>query len=194
MSDLSQDQEEKRASIQKGAITFGAIVGVIVALIAVWALGGQGGAIRYGGALVLGGVAGFFVFRGSFNSGSKSAQCEKCSAAFSRSKTDSAETVISSADKEEREAQEDKSTKVTTWIEDTVEVVDTYTCAQCGDVTTNSYQTTRKRDEAEVIEPVAVAKTSAAGTKGDADKSASGKTAAGGKASSGRANARKGRK
>ena len=110
---------------------------------------------------MIAGVVGFLVFRSSFNSGSKTAQCEKCSAAFSRSKTDTAETVLSSENKEEREEQEDRSTKVTTWVEDKVQVVDSYTCAKCGDVTTKTYETTRRRDEAKVIEPFVDAKGSA---------------------------------
>ena len=147
MTDLSQDQVEKRAAIQKSATIWGTIVGVVAGLIAFWILGGQGAAIRFGGAIVIAGIVGFLVFRASFKSGSKSAQCEKCGAAFSRSRSDHVETLASSEDKEERAEQEDKSTKVTTWVEDSFDVVDTYTCAKCGDTTTKTYKTTRRRDE-----------------------------------------------
>ena len=149
--DLSESQGEKRAAIQKSATILGVIIGAVVGLIALWALGSQGGAVRYGGALVVGVVVGVLVFKGSFSSQSKSAQCGKCGAAFSRSRTDRSETVASSEAKEEREALEDGSKKVTTWVEEKVDVVDSYTCASCGDVETKEYQTTRKRDEEEQV-------------------------------------------
>lgn len=175
MSDLSQDQVEMRAAIQKSATIWGAVVGVIAGLLALWALGGQGGAVRFGGAAVVAIAIGFAVFRASFNSRSKSAQCENCGAAFSRSRTDHVEAVASSDAKEEREEQPDKSTKVSTWTEDKLDVVDTYTCAKCGDSTTKTYQTTRRRDEeTTILEPP---KQAAASKKGAASAGKSAKTA-----------------
>ena len=154
MTGLSQEQLEKRASIKKSATIWGVIVGAIAGLLAMWLLGSQGSAVRFGGAAVIGLVAGFLVFRASFSSGAKSAKCGKCSATFSISRTDRAETLASSEAREEREEQPDKSTKVTTWTEERYDVVDTYTCASCGDATTKEYQTTRRRDEnSEVIPP-----------------------------------------
>lgn len=153
MTDLSQDQVEKRASIQKTATIWGGIVGVIAGLLALWLLGGQGAAIRFGGAAVIALAAGGLVFRTSFNSAAKSAKCTKCGAAFSRSRTDRVENLAGSEDKQEREEQPDKSVKVTSWTEERYDVTDTYTCAKCGDVTTNAYQTTRRRDETSVVEP-----------------------------------------
>lgn len=153
MSGLSQEQVENRASIQKGATVWGVIAGVIAGLLALWILSGQGGAVRFGGAGVIGLVVGVLTGRASFKSGAKSALCDSCGAAFSRSRTDRAETLASSEAKEEREEQEDKSTKVTTWTEETFDVVDTYTCAKCGNATTKAYQSKRRRDEESVIEP-----------------------------------------
>ncbi len=153
MSNLSQDQVEKRAAIQKSATIWGGIVGVIAGLLALWILNGQGGAIRFGGAIVIALAVGYLVFRASFKSGAKSALCENCGAAFSRSRSDRDETLASSEEKEEREEQPDKSTKVTTWTEETYDVVDTYACAKCGDTNTKTYQTTRRRDETSVVEP-----------------------------------------
>ena len=84
MSDLSQDQVEKRASIQKTATIWGVIVGAVAGLLMLWILSGQGGLVRFGGAGIVALVAGFFVHKASFNSGAKSAKCAKCGAAFSR--------------------------------------------------------------------------------------------------------------
>lgn len=184
MTDLSQDQVEKRAAIQKSATIWGCIAGVIVGLIALWILGGQGAAIRFGGAIVIGAVVGILAFRASFKSGSKSAACEKCGAAFSRSRSDHVETLTKSEDKEEREEQEDKSTKVTTWVEDSFDAVDTYTCAKCGDATTKAYKTTRRRDEEtknipyeapKKSEPAPASATAAAAKGGKGGKSGGGK-------------------
>lgn len=173
MTELSESQGEKRAAIQKSATIIGVIVGGIVGLITLWILGGQGSAVRYGGALVVGVVVGVLVFKGSFSSQSKSAQCGKCGAAFSRSRTDRAETVASSEEKEEREALEDGSKKVTSWVEEKIDVVDSYTCAKCGDVETKEYQVTRKRDEKETV--FAAPEPKAAEGKKSADKGGSGK-------------------
>ena len=166
MSNLSQDQLDKRAAIQKTATIWGAIVGIIAGLLAFWLLGGQGSAIRYGGAVVIALVAGFLVYRASFNSGAKSSLCEACGAAFSRSRTDRSETVASSEAKEEREEQPDKSTKVTTWTEDKLDVVETHTCAKCGDTTTREFQSSRRRDEKSTVEPYVPPKAGGSSGKG----------------------------
>jgi len=145
---LDQDQEEKRSSIRKSALTWGAIVGVIAGLIMLWILGGQSSGIRYGGAIVVALGIGFFVQQASFKSGAKSAECANCGAAFSLSRTDRTETLVSSEPKEDRKDQPDGKIEVTTWTEEVYDVVDTYTCSQCADVTSKSYTTTRRKDEA----------------------------------------------
>ncbi len=183
MTDLSQDQVEKRASIQKSATIWGVIVGAVVGLIALWILGGQGGAVRYGGAVVAALAVGGFVYRASFKSGAKSALCEKCGAAFSRSRSGSEETLAGSEAKEERKEQPDGSTEVKRWTEEVYDVVDSYTCAKCGDVTTNAYQSTRRKDE--TTETIAAPEPETTKTgKSSASGSSGGKGAA--KGSSGR--------
>ncbi|MCF6304357.1 MAG: hypothetical protein L3J33_03175 [Rhodobacteraceae bacterium] len=165
MTNLSQEQEEMRQSIQKSAMIWSVVFGLIVAGIAFWALAGQGNLIRMGGAAVGGVVALVAIFKWRFSANSKSAQCGKCSTAFSISKTDHVETLKSSETKETRDAQEDFSTKVTTWTEEVYEVADTYSCGSCGDETVKEYTTTRKKDEKTEIEPAPVkpkAKASAA--------------------------------
>jgi len=179
MPGLSHEQEEKRAAIQKSAMIWGGVVGAIAGLLAIWILGGQGDALRYGGAIIVALGVGYLVHRASFKSGAKSALCAKCGAAFSRSKTDRAETLTGSTDKEEREEQPDKSVKVTTWVEDSFDAVDTHTCAKCADATTKEYTTTRKRDETSVFEPFEAPKSGAAKSgKGAAAGAKKGKSGA----------------
>lgn len=156
MTNLSQEQEEMRQSIQKGAIIWSVIFGLIVAGITFWALGGQSSLIRMGAAAVGGIVVLVAVFKWRFSANSKSAQCGKCSTAFSISKTNHVETLKSSTAKETRDAQEDFSTKVTTWTEEIYDVADTYSCGSCGDETVKEYTTTRKKDEKTEIEPAPV--------------------------------------
>ncbi|MEE9455135.1 MAG: hypothetical protein V3V13_12265 [Paracoccaceae bacterium] len=153
MTELSDDQNALRASIRKGAITWGVIIGVLTALLAYWLLGAQGNAVRFGGSGLAGLIAGFGLFKKSFASGAKTARCTACNAAFSITRTDRVETLIASELKEERDVQEDKSTKITTWSAETYDVTDTYTCTACDEVTTKQYQTERKQDEATTIEP-----------------------------------------
>lgn len=153
MSRLSTEQQELQASIKKSATIWGVIVGLITAGLVYWILGSQGSGIRMGAAALGGIVVAYAMYQKSFKSGSKSAQCEKCSAAFSITRTDSAETLASSEKLDKREEQDDGTIKVTTWTEEKYDVVDTYTCASCSDATTKEYQTTRRKDEEEVIEP-----------------------------------------
>ncbi|MEX0969474.1 MAG: hypothetical protein WD046_03390 [Paracoccaceae bacterium] len=195
MSGLSAEQEAMQASIKKTALIWGCIGGAVVALIALLVLSGQGGALRFGGAVILGAGAGFGLFKWSFGNGSKAAQCGKCSAAFSITRTDRSEKVLGSEPKESREEADDRSTKVITWMEETYEVTETYTCAKCGDVTTKTHTSSRKKDEKTEVLPAAplgVAGAMAAGTAAvaadgdaDADKSMKGASAAGGTSSLG---------
>lgn len=190
MSGLSAEQEAMQASIRKTATIWGCIGGAAVALIALWALGSQGSAVRYGGAAILGAGAGFGLFKWSFGNGSKAAQCGKCSAAFSITRTDRSEKLLGSAPKESRQEADDRSTKVTTWVEESYEVTDTYTCAKCGDVTHKTHTSNRKKDEkTEVLPPapLGVAGALAAGTAAaaadidaGAEKSMKGASGAGG--------------
>ncbi len=149
---LSAEQSEIRSKIIKGAMIWGAIAGLIVLGIIYWALSSQSGGIRWGGALVAGSGVGFTLFRRSVNSGTAGAKCAKCNAAFSISKTDSAKTWVKDDPKEERIEQEDGSILIKTWVDETYDVVDTYTCAKCGDITSKAYQSGSKRDVAETTE------------------------------------------
>lgn len=172
MSGLSQEQQDLRQSIQKSAMIWAVIFGVVIAAILYWALGGQGAMIRAGGAVVGGVVLAAVIFKWRFGANSDAAKCANCNAAFSITRTDHAEVLASSQAKETREAQEDYSTKVTTWVEEEYDVTDTYTCAKCDDITTKAYKTTRRKDEKEEVEPAPVkekpAEVKDGGDKGDA--------------------------
>ncbi len=166
MPHLTQEQQALKASITKSAMIWAIIFGLIVAGILYWALGGQENLIRIGAAVV-GGVAVFvviFLWRKSANS--TAAKCPKCNAAFSISRTDRTEVLASSEEKETREPQEDGSVKVLTWVEEVYDITDTYTCSQCNDITTKESRTTRKKDEAETIEPAKAKVPEPSSTKG----------------------------
>ena len=152
MSGLSQDQEAMRAAIRKKAMIYGAVFGLIGAGLLWWMLGSQGMPIRAGAAL-LGGVAvGFATVNKSMKSSASSALCPACNAAFSISRSNRKETVTASQNMDKREEQDDGSVKLTTWVEDKIDVVETYTCASCKDATTKEFQITRKRDEETTVE------------------------------------------
>ncbi len=166
MSELSENQEELRQSIQKSAITWGVVLGIIAALIAYWTMGSQEAMVRMGGSAVLGLGAGFAIYRWIFGSRARSAKCASCGAAFSIARTNREETLVSTEEKEEREAQEDGSTKVNRWKEEKFDVLDTFECSSCSDVTTKTSQTTRRKDEESIVEPAPVAKAAATGAPG----------------------------
>jgi len=153
MAKLSADQQALKDSIKKSALIWGIILGLIAAGIAYWALGGQGQAMRMGGAAAAGAVVLGLIFSWRMKANSAAAVCGKCNTSFSIKRTDHTEIVALTEPKETRDAQPDYSTKVVKWVEDTVAVTDTYTCAKCGDTTVKKYNKTVKRDESEVIEP-----------------------------------------
>lgn len=156
MTNLSTEQQALKDSINKSALIWGVILGLIVAGIAYWALGGQSSMVQMSAAGGLGLVTLAVIKTWRTNANSAAAKCGSCNAAFSITRTDRTEELKSSENKETRDAQPDYSTKVVTWVEDTVEVTDTYTCAKCNDATTKQYTKTVKRDEVETIEPAPV--------------------------------------
>ena len=172
MTQLSEEQQELQASIKKSSTIWAVVLGLITAGLVYWIMASQATMIR-GGAAVIGGViVAFAMYRKSFKSGAKSALCSSCNAAFSISRTDKVETLVASENKEEREVQEDGTTKVTTWVEEKYDVTDTYTCSACSDATTKEYQTTRRKDEK--TEVIAAPVTSA--TKDSKQSKSKGKT------------------
>ncbi|HIP22928.1 MAG TPA: hypothetical protein EYG79_04950 [Rhodobacteraceae bacterium] len=156
MSQLSPEQEALKAGIEKSAGIWGAILGFVSGGIAYWALSGQSGAIQMGLATAIGVAVLLGIRTWRIKANASAATCAKCSATFSISRTDRTEKVLSTEQKETREAQPDHSTKVTTWLEEEIETTSTYTCAKCGDTEAKVSQHTRKKDEKEEIEPAPV--------------------------------------
>ena len=151
MTQLSDQQETLRASIKKGAIIGGVILGLIVAGLAYWLLGSQGSAIRSGGAGLAGLLVAGGMYRKSMSSGAEGAKCANCNATFSVARSDKAESLVKSEAKESRKDLDNGDIEITTWVEEVYDVDDTYTCAKCADVTHKKYQSTRKRDEKTVV-------------------------------------------
>lgn len=154
MTPLSNEQETVRASIKKGAIIWGLVLGVIVAALAYWMLGSQEGMIRKGAAALAGLVVAGGMYRKSMSSGAAGAKCTKCNAAFSVSRVNRDEVLIKSESRESRKELENGDTEITTWVEEVFDVDDTYSCSKCSDVSHKKYQSTRKRDEDVMVKSV----------------------------------------
>jgi predicted RNA-binding Zn-ribbon protein involved in translation (DUF1610 family) len=156
MAELSDDQLQHRAAIQKAAIVWGAVAGVVAGLLALWLLGALAPLLRYvlAAAAALG--LGVLAYRASFRARARDAACPACGAAFSRSRSDRSETLLGSEPKETREAQDDGSTRILRWTEERYEVVDSYSCAKCGDTSTETWQRSRRADETSEVEPAPV--------------------------------------
>ncbi|VAW14442.1 hypothetical protein MNBD_ALPHA11-422, partial [hydrothermal vent metagenome] len=147
MSELSNEQEELKSSITKSALTWGGVLALIAGAIAFWSTGDMDTGDRTQITGMVAGGVGFLMFWLVSRSKTKSSKCPKCSAAFSISRTNREETLISSEEKSEHEKLEGGGSKLTTWNEEKYDVVETYTCSSCGDVTTKISQTTRRKDE-----------------------------------------------
>ena len=153
MTDLSNEQETMRASIKQGAIIWGLVLGVIVAGLAYWMLGNQDGMIRNGVAALAGLVVAGGMYRKSMSSGAAGAKCAKCNAAFSVSRVNRDEVLVTAKAREERKELENGDTEITTWVEEVYDVDDTYSCSGCSDVNHKKHRSTRKRDEKVVVKP-----------------------------------------
>ncbi|MCK4712197.1 MAG: hypothetical protein KAT26_04890 [Marinosulfonomonas sp.] len=151
MTNLSGEQEELRASIKKGAIIWGVVLGLIVAGLAYWILGDQGAVIRSGASAILGLVVASAMYRKSLSSGAAGAKCPECDAAFSISRTERQEVLVKSKDRETRKELDNGDTEITTWVEEVYDVDDTYSCSSCSDTSHKKYQSSRKRDEKVVV-------------------------------------------
>lgn len=143
---LNNEQEEMQAAIKKSATITGSIWGAIGGLISLWVLGGQSTIIWLGGSIVIAALIGFGIFKWRYGANSDSAKCEKCGASYSIERTNKSEALLDSTPKEEREEQEDGSTKVTTWTEERINVTETYSCSKCEDTTTKEYESSRRKD------------------------------------------------
>ena len=150
---LNTEQEQLQASIQKSARTTGTIWGAIAGLISLWALSGQSIVVWLGASLLIAGAVGFGIYKWRYSAKSDSAKCTKCGASYSITQTDKVEKAIGTTPKEEREEQDDESTKVTTWTEERYSVTETYSCSKCGDVTTKEYESSRRKDVKEEVIP-----------------------------------------
>jgi hypothetical protein len=157
--DLTPEQQGLKTRITTGAIIWGVVAGLIVALLAFWLAGNTPDWVRWGLTLVLGGAAGFFTYRTSYNSGVSKAICKKCGTAFGIREVERSERVIGSEQRRKVEAgrpatKMDRGTsKVTVWTEEKLEVTAIDECFKCHDRTERKWTTTRDLDKQETEVP-----------------------------------------
>ena len=160
MAQLTPDQRGLKTKITTGAIIWGVVAGLVVALLAFWLLANAGDIVRWGGAIVLGGLVGFFSYRTSYNSGVAKAVCKKCGTAFGIREVERHETVIGSEQRQKIEpsgpaSKLDRGTnRITTWTEEKVEVTAIDECFNCHDRTERKWTTTREANKQETEVPV----------------------------------------
>lgn len=158
--DLTAEQQALKTRITTGAITWGVIAGLIVALLVFWMLGNAGDIIRWIGTVALGGAAGYFVHRWSYSSGVAKAVCNKCGTAFGIREVERHEQVTGAEQRRKIEpgkpaSKMDRGTnKVTTWTEEKIEVTAIDECFKCHDRTERKWTTTRDKEKEEVEVPV----------------------------------------
>lgn len=147
MSNLSSEQQDLKKSIARSAIIWAVILGFVAGAIAFWLTGDMTADNRTQITGMVAGGVGFLLFWLISRSGAKSSKCEKCSASFSISRSNREEILVSSEEKSEHEKLENGGSKLTTWTEEKLDVVETYTCSSCDNITTRNFQITRKKDE-----------------------------------------------
>lgn len=159
MDALSSEQQAVKSKITTGAIIWGVIVGLLVALVAFLVLGNAPDWLRWLLTVVLGGVAGGLVFRFRYNAAVAKAVCRKCGTAFGIREVERHERFLSSEPKQKSEAGKpatklDRGTnKLTTWTEEKYEVTAVDECFRCHDRTERKWQVTRETDKKETEVP-----------------------------------------
>ncbi len=159
MDSLTPEQQGLKTKIRTGAIIWGIVSGLVVALLAFWLLSNAPDIIRWLLTIVLGGGTGFFIYRWTYNSGVTKAICKQCGTAFGINEVERHEQVIGSEQRQKIERVKggnkmDRGTnKVTTWIEEKVEVIAVDECFKCHNRTERKWTTTREVDKRETEVP-----------------------------------------
>lgn len=156
MEGLSPEQQALKGKITTSAIVWGAVTGIVVALLALWLLGSAGELARWLVTIILGPAAGYFTYRWRFSTGVAKAVCKKCGTAFGIREVSRSEQLVSSEQRKKVE-QVKPATKIDaavnrtiTWTEEKYEVTAVDECFKCHDRTERKWTLTREKDRAEV--------------------------------------------
>lgn len=156
MEGLSPEQQALKGKITTSAIVWGAVTGIVVALLALWLLGSAGELARWLVTIILGPAAGYFTYRWRFSTGVAKAVCKKCGTAFGIREVSRSEQLVSSEQRKKVE-QVKPATKIDaavnrtiTWTEEKYEVTAVDECFKCHDRTERKWTVTREKDRAEV--------------------------------------------
>lgn len=159
MDALTPEQQSLKSRITTGAIIWGVVAALVVALLTFWLAANTPEFVRWGLTLVLAAGIGFFVYRWRYNSGVAKAVCRKCGTAFGIREVERHEQVTGSEQRQKIEpargaSKMDRGTnKVTTWTEEKVEVIAIDECFKCHDRNERKWTITREADKRETEVP-----------------------------------------
>jgi hypothetical protein len=156
MDGLSPEQQALKGKITTGAIIWGVVAGVVVALLALWLLANAGDVVRWLVAIILGPAVGYFTYRWRFSSDVAKAVCKNCGTAFGIREVGRSEQLLS-AEQRKKIEQVKPATKIdaavnrtVTWTEEKYEVTAIDECFKCHNRTERKWTVTREKDRAEV--------------------------------------------
>jgi len=156
MDGLSPEQQALKGKITTSAIIWGAVAGIVVALLAFWLLASAGELVRWLVAIILGPAVGYFTYRWRYNSEVAKAVCKKCGTAFGIREVSRSEQLLSSEQRRKVE-QVKPATKIdaavnrtVTWTEEKFEVTAVDECFKCHDRTERKWTVTREKDRTEL--------------------------------------------
>lgn len=156
MDGLSPEQQALKGKITTSAIIWGAVVGIVTALLAFWLLASAGELVRWLVAVIAGPAVGYLTYRWRYSSGVAKAVCKKCGTAFGIREVSRSEQLLSSEERRKVE-QVKPATKIdaavsraVTWTEEKFEVTAVDECFKCHDRTERKWTVTREKDRAEV--------------------------------------------
>jgi len=156
MDGLSPEQQALKSKITTSAIIWGAVAGVVVALLALLLLREAGELVRWLVTLIVGGAAGYLTYRWLYSSGVAKAVCRNCGTAFGIREVSRSEQLLSSEQRKKVE-QVKPATKIdaavnrtVTWTEEKYEVTAVDECFKCHNRTERTWTVTREKDRADL--------------------------------------------
>ena len=151
--ELRPEQQGLKTRIITTAVLWAVIMALVAALVVYWLSANGPEWVRWLLAIIVGGLAGYFTFRLSYNSGVAKSVCKKCGTAFGIHEVERNEAVIGVEQKRKvavgRRAKDGNpgTSKVTTWTEEKVEITAVDECMNCRDRTERKWTIDRDQDK-----------------------------------------------
>lgn len=156
MYELTVEQQKQKDKVRTGGKVSGGLLAMVVAFMSHFAmLGLEPPVLHWGLVVVLSAGLGYFAYRTTVARGIAKATCKKCGTAFSIRESERNEKLLSAEDRKQVEQLKPASEgepgidRVTTWVEERVEITAVDECMHCHDRNTRTWTMTHDKNKVE---------------------------------------------